>query len=128
MGATGSAAKVRAEAARAVQEVLGGRSLDVALGTALPAVGDRDRGLLSMLAYGCIRHHWQLRDSARAVIRRTRAEYPGETMFIQEAYVRLELGEFDEALRLLEVQRPGRKRITAAEFAGQAPLPGRRFE
>lgn len=34
----------------------------------------------------------------------------------------------DNALRLLEVQRPGRKRITAADFAGQAPLPGRRFE
>ena len=70
MGATGSAAKVRAEAARAVQEVLGGRSLDVALGAALPAVGDRDRGLLSMLAYGCIRHHWQLRDSARALLQK----------------------------------------------------------
>ncbi|MDH3369028.1 MAG: tetratricopeptide repeat-containing serine/threonine-protein kinase [Gemmatimonadota bacterium] len=44
-----------------------------------------------------------LGDSARAVLRRTRDEYPGETMYIQEAYVRLELGEIDEALHLLEL-------------------------
>jgi methionyl-tRNA formyltransferase len=31
------------------------------------------------------------------------------------------------ALRLLEVQRPGRRRVTAAEFAGQGNLAGRRL-
>lgn len=70
MGATGSAAKVRAEAARAVQSVLGGRSLDTALAAALAAVGERDRGLLSALAYGCIRHHWQLRYSVSALLQK----------------------------------------------------------
>ena len=31
------------------------------------------------------------------------------------------------ALRLLEIQRPGKRRITAAEFAGQRPLVGKRL-
>jgi methionyl-tRNA formyltransferase len=31
------------------------------------------------------------------------------------------------ALRLLELQRPGRKRVTGAEFAAQANLVGKRF-
>jgi methionyl-tRNA formyltransferase len=31
------------------------------------------------------------------------------------------------ALRLMEVQRPGRRRITAAEFAGQKNLRGKRL-
>ena len=69
MGA-GSAARVRAEAARAVQAVLGGRSLDAALAAALPTVSERDRGLLSALAYGCIRHHWQLRHSVSALLQK----------------------------------------------------------
>ena len=32
------------------------------------------------------------------------------------------------AIRMLEVQRSGRKRITAGEFAGQSALVGKRFE
>jgi methionyl-tRNA formyltransferase len=32
------------------------------------------------------------------------------------------------ALRLLEIQRPGRKRVSAAEFASQLDLSGKRFE
>ncbi len=31
-------------------------------------------------------------------------------------------------LRMLELQRPGKKRVSAAEFAGRVSLPGRRFE
>ena len=31
------------------------------------------------------------------------------------------------ALRLTEIQRPGRRRITAAEFAGQSNLRGKRL-
>jgi len=30
-----------------------------------------------------------------------------------------------QAIRLLEIQRPGRRRITAAEFAGQGQLEGK---
>ncbi len=44
-----------------------------------------------------------LADSARAVVRQTRGAYPGETMYVQEAFVRVELGETDHAVRLLEL-------------------------
>lgn len=53
-------------------------------------------------------------------------EPPGTVIAASKTGVDVVCG--NNALRLLEVQRPGRKRITAAEFAGQAPLPGRRFE
>jgi 16S rRNA (cytosine967-C5)-methyltransferase len=53
-----------------VQAVLGGRSLDTALAAALPNVDERDRGLLSALAYGCIRHHWQLRHSVSTLLQK----------------------------------------------------------
>ena len=53
-------------------------------------------------------------------------EVPGTVIAASKTGIDVVCG--DNALRLLEVQRPGRKRVTAAEFAGQAPLPGRRFE
>ena len=53
-------------------------------------------------------------------------EVPGTVVAASKTGIDVVCG--DNALRLLEIQRPGRKRITAAEFAGQAPLPGRRFE
>ena len=37
------------------------------------------------------------------------------------------VGCADGALRLLEIQRPGRRRVTAAEFAGQSNLSGKRL-
>lgn len=53
-------------------------------------------------------------------------EVPGTVVAASKTGIDVVCGE--NALRLLELQRPGRNRITAAEFAGQAPLPGRRFE
>lgn len=56
-----SGARVRAACARAVDEVISrGRSLDAALDT--HDVGDRDRSLYRMLAFGTIRQHFRLRD------------------------------------------------------------------
>ena len=40
----------------------------------------------------------------------------------------VDVGCGDGALRLLEVQRPGRRKIAAAAFADQLPLTGKRFD
>ncbi len=58
-------------------------------------------------------------DSAIAVIERTRERYPGETLYLQEAYVRLLLGEEDEVLRLLRLvltQYPQYRDFIAAHY------------
>ena len=53
-------------------------------------------------------------------------EKPGTVIAASKTGVDVVCGQ--HALRLLEVQRPGKNRISAAEFAGQASLPGCRFE
>lgn len=56
-----SGAKVRAEAATAVDAVVrGGRSLDNALAAAERHTPLSDRALLRMLCYGTLRYHWRL--------------------------------------------------------------------
>lgn len=54
-------AKLRAEAAKAVDSVVrGGRSLDAALSDAERRVGSAERGLLRLLCYGTLRCYWEL--------------------------------------------------------------------
>ncbi len=54
-------ARVRATAAEAVDAVVnGGRSLDAVLEECGGRVADRDRPLLRMLTYGCLRNHWRI--------------------------------------------------------------------
>ncbi|MGB5448658.1 MAG: transcription antitermination factor NusB, partial [Woeseiaceae bacterium] len=56
-----AAAKVRAVAAEIVDAVLSkGQSLDVAIATHEKHVSSNDRGLLRMLCFGTLRHHWEL--------------------------------------------------------------------
>jgi methionyl-tRNA formyltransferase len=56
----------------------------------------------------------------------TTAAPPGEVLAAGEE-LRVACGE--EALALLELQRPGGRRMTAAEFLrGRKPAPGARFE
>lgn len=56
-----SGAEVRARAAEAVHAVVAsGRSLDVALRDIEHGLPPGDRPLLRMLAFGCLRHYWQL--------------------------------------------------------------------
>ena len=50
----------RTAAARALGQVLAGRSLNQVLPDALQAVSPRDRGLLQQFCYGTLRHHWRL--------------------------------------------------------------------
>lgn len=62
---------MRAEAARAVDAVVRhGRSLDAALDRVAPAVDEADRGLLQLLAYGAVRHHWRLQAWIDEIIER----------------------------------------------------------
>ena len=58
----GGGAKTRAVAARVVDAVVGGQSLDAAIETHETALPPADRALLRMLAYGVLRHHWQLQE------------------------------------------------------------------
>ena len=54
-------ARTRAVAAEVVDAVVtGGRSLDAAIAGSESRVPSADRPLLRMLAYGVLRHHWQL--------------------------------------------------------------------
>ena len=60
---TGIGAKVRAAAAEVVHAVVDGRqSLDAVIDDKEAAIPERDRPLLRMLAYGALRHHWQLQE------------------------------------------------------------------
>jgi hypothetical protein len=64
-------ARVRAEAARAVDAVVtGGKSLDVALAAVEETLDKRDRPLLRMLCYGSLRFHFRLRSCANCSIGR----------------------------------------------------------
>jgi 16S rRNA (cytosine967-C5)-methyltransferase len=57
-----SGSRIRAEAARALDEVVtGGKSLDTALAHAEQEMEGADRALLRMLCYGCLRYHFRLR-------------------------------------------------------------------
>ncbi len=54
-------AGVRATAAEAIDAVVnGGRSLDAVLDKFGERVADRDKPLLRMLTYGCLRNHWRI--------------------------------------------------------------------
>ena len=64
-------ARVRAEAARAVDAVVtGGKSLDVALAAVEETLDKRDRPLLRMLCYGSLRFHFRLRAQLRQLLDR----------------------------------------------------------
>lgn len=57
-----SGARLRAEAATAIDAVVNdGRSLDRALARSDENVDLKDRPMIRMLCYGCLRHYWQLR-------------------------------------------------------------------
>ena len=58
-----ASAKVRAVSAEIVDAVVhGGESLDAAIAKNEDRVKERDRSLLRMLCYGCLRNHWQLQE------------------------------------------------------------------
>ena len=62
MNETKSGARLRAEAAKAVNAVVAqGRSLDAVLGELDEQINPADRPLLKMLCYGTLRHHFRLR-------------------------------------------------------------------
>lgn len=62
MSAKKTGARLRAEAAKAVDAVINdGRSLDWALAQVDPEVAAADQSVIRMLCYGCLRQHWQLR-------------------------------------------------------------------
>lgn len=69
MSGASAGAKVRAEAAKAVDAVVtAGRSLDAALLEADARTLAADRPLLRMLCYGTLRYHWRLREFAALLI------------------------------------------------------------
>ena len=71
MSANKSGARLRAEAATAVDAVVSaGRSLDAAIANAESNVSDKDRPMLRMLAYGALRHHFRLREQLRLLLDR----------------------------------------------------------
>jgi len=64
-------ARLRAKAAEVVDAVShAGRSLDRALASAEKDVADDDRGLLRLLCFGALRHHWRLQASIDALLSR----------------------------------------------------------
>ncbi len=65
-----TAAMIRAEAAKAVEAVLAGRSMDAALAAVSDDVPLRDRGLVSVMVYGCIRNHWQLQAVVQSLLQK----------------------------------------------------------
>jgi 16S rRNA (cytosine967-C5)-methyltransferase len=65
-----TAALIRAEAAKAVEAILGGRSMDAALAAVSDAVPLRDRALVHVMVYGCIRNHWRLRAVVRSLLQK----------------------------------------------------------
>lgn len=71
MTADRSGARLRAEAAKAVDAVVsGGRSLDAALATADEKTGKADRPFVRMLCYGSLRSHFRLRAELRTLLER----------------------------------------------------------
>lgn len=64
-------ARLRARAAEVVDAVSNaGRSLDRALASAEQDVADDDRGLLRLLCFGALRHHWRLQAAIDALVNR----------------------------------------------------------
>ena len=71
MNETKSGARLRAEAAKAVNAVVAqGRSLDAVLGEIDEQINPADRQLLKMLCYGTLRHHFRLRADLRILLER----------------------------------------------------------
>ena len=71
MGNAKSSAKVRAEAARAVDSVVrGGLSLDAALEASETFINPADRALLHYLSYGTLRRYWQLKSWSDALMQK----------------------------------------------------------
>jgi len=71
MNETKSGARLRAEAAKAVNAVVAqGRSLDAVLGELDEQINSADRPLLKMLCYGTLRHHFRLRADLRKLLER----------------------------------------------------------
>jgi 16S rRNA (cytosine967-C5)-methyltransferase len=71
MNETKSGARLRAEAAKAVNAVVAqGRSLDAVLGELDDQINSADRPLLKMLCYGTLRHHFRLRADLRKLLER----------------------------------------------------------
>ena len=71
MNETKSGARLRAEAAKAVNAVVAqGRSLDAVLGELEEQINPVDRPLLKMLCYGTLRHHFRLRADLRKLLER----------------------------------------------------------
>jgi 16S rRNA (cytosine967-C5)-methyltransferase len=71
MTETKSGARLRAEAAKAVNAVaVQGRSLDAVLGELDEQINPADRPLLKMLCYGTLRHHFRLRADLRKLLER----------------------------------------------------------
>ena len=65
-----TAAIIRAEAALAVEAVLGGRSMDAALDAVSESVPARDLPIVRVMVYGCIRHHWRLRATVKSLLQK----------------------------------------------------------
>ncbi len=75
MTAKASGARLRAEAARAVNAVrAGGRSLDAVLADADTRVAANERPLFHHLCYETLRHHWQLRAQINSLLSRPLAK------------------------------------------------------
>jgi len=71
MNETKSGARLRAEAAKAVNAVVAqGRSLDAVLGEIDEQINPVDRPLLKMLCYGTLRNHFRLRADLRKLLER----------------------------------------------------------
>ena len=71
MNETKSGARLRAEAAKAVNAVVAqGRSLHAVLGELDEQINPVDRPLLKMLCYGTLRHHFRLRADLRKLLER----------------------------------------------------------
>lgn len=71
MNETKSGARLRAEAAQAVNAVVAqGRSLHAVLGELDEQINPVDRPLLKMLCYGTLRHHFRLRADLRKLLER----------------------------------------------------------
>jgi 16S rRNA (cytosine967-C5)-methyltransferase len=63
--------KARVAAASALDAVVGdGKSLDWALAQNDESLALNDRSMMRMLCYGCLRHHWQLRDQLAQLLDR----------------------------------------------------------
>ena len=71
MNETKAGARLRAEAAKALDAVVsGGRSLDAVLGNLDERVSSKDKSLVKMLCYGALRYHWRLTEQLRTLLDR----------------------------------------------------------